>query len=75
MTGVDESVTREQVEGLTSLLKKYSGVFSKNELDLGETPLSKHRIDTGDTRPIKQTLRKQPFHLLEKIDKLQTWWW
>jgi len=44
-------------------------VFSKNELDLGETPLAKHQIDTGDTRPIRQTLRKQPFHLLDKIDE------
>jgi len=57
MTGIDGSVTREQTEGLTKLLRRYSDVFSKNELDLGETSLAKHRIDTGDARPIKQTLR------------------
>jgi len=43
-------------------------VFSKNEFDFGETPLAKHRIDTGDARPIRQTPRKQSFHLLDKID-------
>jgi len=69
MMGIDGSVTPEQAESLTGRLKKYSDVFSRNELDLGETPLAKHRIDTGDTRPIKQTLRKQPFHLLDKIDE------
>jgi len=69
MTGIDGSVTREQAEGFTSLLKRYSDVFSKNELDLRETPLAKHPIDTGDARPIKKTLRKQPFHQLEKIDE------
>jgi len=69
MTGIDESVTSEQADGLTSLLKKYSDVFSRNELDLGVMPLAKHRIYTGDTRPIRQTLRKQPFHLLKKIDE------
>jgi len=69
MTGIDGNVTSEQAEGLTGLLKKYSDVFSRNELDLGMTPLAKHRINTGDTRPVRQTLRKQPFQLLEKIDE------
>jgi len=69
MTEKDESVTSEQAEGLTRLLNRYSDVFSKNELDLGVTPLAKHRIVTKDTRPLRQTLRKQPFHLLEKKDE------
>jgi len=49
------------------ILQRYSDVFLEGELDLGETPLVKHRIDTGDARPIRQTLRRQPFHLLDKI--------
>jgi len=48
-------------------LRKYLDVFSKGELDLGETPLAKHRIDTGEARPMRQTLRREPFHLLNKI--------
>jgi len=69
MTGINGSVTGKQAKGLTKLLRRYSDVFSKNELDLGETPLAKHQIDTGDARPLRQTLRKQPFHLLDKIDE------
>jgi len=65
MTGIDGSVNREQAEGLAELLKRYSDVFFKNELDLGKTPLAKSRIDTGDTRPVRQTLRKQIFYLLD----------
>jgi len=36
---------------------------------LGKTSLAAHQIDTGDARPIRQTLRRQPFHLLDKIDE------
>jgi len=66
--GIDGSVTEEQKQQLVEILKKYSDVFSKGELDLGETPLAKHRINTGDARPMRQTLRRQPFYLLDKID-------
>jgi len=33
------------------------------------THLTDHRIDTGDHRPIRQPLRRQPFQHLEVIDK------
>jgi len=66
--GIDGSVTEEQKLRLVDMLKRYSDVFSKGELDLGETRLAKHRIDTGDARPMRQTLGRQPFHLLDKID-------
>jgi len=35
---------------------------------LGETPLGLHRIDTGDARPVRQTLHCQPYDLVPKID-------
>jgi len=66
--GIDGSVTEEKQRQLVDILQRYSDVFSKGELDLGETPLAKHRIDTGDARPMRQRLMRQPFHLLEKID-------
>jgi len=49
-------------------MNKYSDIFSKSEFDLGETPLGIHRIDTGDARPVRQTLRRQPYDLVPKID-------
>jgi len=50
-------------------LREYADVFSKGELNLGETSLAAHQIDTGDARPMRQTLRRQPHHLLDKIDE------
>jgi len=50
-------------------LREYADVFSTGELDLRETSLAAHRIDTGDSMPMRQTLKRQPFHLLDKIDE------
>jgi len=53
---------------LERLNNKYSDIFSRSEFDLGKTPLGLHRIDTGDTCPVRQTLRRQPYDLVLKID-------
>jgi len=66
--GIDGSVTEEQERWLIDTLRRYFDVFSKGELDLGEAPLANHRIDTGDARLMRQTLKRQSIHLLEKID-------
>jgi len=69
LDGVDGSVTEPQRAELARTLREYADVFSTGELDLGETSLAAHRIDTGNANPIRQTLRRQPFHLLDKIDE------
>ena len=69
---VDCSVDRGVKERLRSLLSRYGDVFSKDEYDLGDANLVKHTIDTGQNRPIKQQLRRQPVHLLDKIDEQVT---
>jgi len=66
--GIDGSITKKQERPLVDTLRRYSDVFSKGKLNLGETPLAKHRIDTGDARPMRQMWRREPFHLLDKID-------
>ncbi len=43
-------------------------MFSKDEYDLGRTPLMTHTIDTGDARPIRQGLRRHPQAYLDVID-------
>jgi len=68
LEGIDNSVTDEQLNRLKDTLRRYADVFSKGKLDLEETLLAKHRIDTGDARPMRPTLRRQPFHLLDNID-------
>jgi len=57
----------ERLEAI-ELLHRYQDVFSKNEYDLGRTPLTEHHIDAGDARPIKQGLRRQPQTILPVID-------
>lgn len=43
------------------MLIDYSKVFSTNEYDIGNFTAIEHCIDTGDSQPIKQRLRRKPF--------------
>jgi len=69
LEGLDTGVSDAQRAELMNTLREYADVFSTGELDLGETSLAAHRIDTGDSMPMRQTLKRQPFHLLDKIDE------
>ena len=55
------------VANVTWLLSEFADVFSKGDGDLGRTDLVKHRIETGDARPIRQRLRRQPACNQEEI--------
>jgi hypothetical protein len=71
---VDEKITDEQKNKLRELLSKYSTAFSFGEWDLGCTNLIRHEIDTGDAKPCRQRLRRQPpshdLIIKEQIDTL-----
>ena len=54
---------------LRLLLWKYNHVFSKNENDIGWTDLVTHTINTGDSRLIRQQLRRHPPVHQQVIDK------
>jgi len=54
---------------LKQLLEEFSDVFSKGESDLGRTDVCKHRIDTGDSAPVRQPLRRQPHVYKAVIDE------
>jgi hypothetical protein len=59
----DPQVTEEEREQLRPLLLKYREVFSQTEFDLGQTGLIRHRIETGESRPIRQPMRRfLPLH-------------
>jgi len=74
ISGTDESLPTEQRGALEQLLIKYSNVFSKGDHDLGCATAVKHRIDTGSSRPIRQSLRRQPPHYVAEIDRqLEEW--
>jgi hypothetical protein len=71
MARVDPQVAKEGRDQIHSLLMRYRDVFSQSEYDLGQTGLIRHRIETGDARPIRQSLRRFPPLHLEAI-KQQT---
>ena len=60
----------EEKELIQLVLCQYATIFSKCDSDLGLTTLVEHRIDTGDTRPIKQPPRKVSMAFAEEEKKL-----
>ena len=66
---VDSELTREEQERVKKLLVKYQDCFMEPDGKLGKTSLVKHKIDTGDSTPIKQRFRNPPVHLREQVDK------
>ena len=72
--GIDTAVYTEQRAELEQLLKKHHDVFSKGDHDLGCATAVKHHIDTGNSRPVRQSLRRQPPHYVAEIDQqLREW--
>jgi len=62
---VDKSVSDEDQRRLVSLLTEYSSAFSKDENDLGWTDVITHAIDTGDSKLVRQPLRRHsPAHMV-----------
>ena len=57
-----EHLSEQHVCELRSFLLEFQDVFAKSDHDLGRTGLVKHTIDTGDSRPVKQPLRRVPIH-------------
>ena len=55
-----ERLTPEEKTKFNSLLRKYAGVFSQHDFDLGYSNAVKHTIHTGDTPPIRQRYRSLP---------------
>lgn len=60
---VEVEVTREQKQQIEQLLKENQEVFSLSGQPLGRTELVQHEIKTGNETPIKQHVRRPPFHL------------
>ena len=66
---VDSSVDDEKRSELLTLLTEFSGTFSRGEKDLGWTDVVTHSIDTGDSRPVRQPLRRHPPAHLDAIQQ------
>ena len=57
-----------------NFLCEYQDVFARSSGDLGCSNTVQHRIDTGETQPIKQAPRRVPIHkrkvVKEEVDKM-----
>ncbi|CAG2229869.1 unnamed protein product [Mytilus edulis] len=55
-----EKLGHGQMDKVTELLLEFKLLFAASDLDLGQTNIVKHKIDTGATRPIKHPPRRTP---------------
>ena len=62
-------LNNEQKGKIRKLLMQYRTILSTSDHDVGCTPLVEHTIDTGNHRPIRQPLRRQPFQHQAYIDE------
>ena len=64
-----EGMNGSQQKQVAHLLNKYSSVFSETDDDIGRTGVLRHKIPTADARPIKQPLRRVPYHMQKEMDE------
>ena len=64
-----QGLSNEQCSQIAKLLIKHESTFSENDEDLGRTGIIRHKIPTGNARPIKQPLRRLPVHMHTEADK------
>jgi len=68
-------LTSEQRAKVEALLIQHRGILSVSEHDIGRTQLVEHRIDTGDARPIRESLRVRLFSMLSLLRKKPSVCW
>ena len=64
------TLTPTEHSQLSSLVVEFSDLFVLDNSELGKTSLVSHRIDTGDSPPIKQPPRRLPFSLRQHVSQL-----
>jgi len=62
-------LTYTEAKQVYKLLTEYSTLFAESDMDLGRTNIIKHKIDTGDAKPVKHPLRRTPAKMSSEIDK------
>ncbi len=64
-----EGMNNNDKKQIAKLLCKYAHVFSETDNNLGRTGIIKHKIPTGDARPIKQPPRRVPGNMGAEVDE------
>ena len=62
-----ERWSEDQQQAAKNLLCGYSGIFSKDDLDLGKCNILKHDIKLTDHQPFKERYKRNPPHLFEEV--------
>ena len=70
LSKIDNSVPENVKHSLKSLLTEYVDAFSTSENEMSVTDVIMHNIDTGNSRPFRQSLRPQPKALREESEPL-----
>lgn len=63
-------LTEEQKTILENKLLQYRDVFSDENGSIGRTNVVRHKINTGDSPPIRQKVRRIPMHLQKEVDSV-----
>ena len=69
MQTLPEELTEPQRQAIQQLFERYEDVMSKSDLDVGETHLIEHRVQTGAHPPIRQPLRRHPTAYNDAVDE------
>lgn len=60
---------KSQHKELRNILVKFQDVFSRGKGDLGRVGITKHRIDVGDAKPIRQPTKVLPVAEGQEADR------
>ena len=64
-----QHLTTTQSAELAKLLIEFKDTFAKDDFDLGHFTQIKHRIDTGNSAPVREKMRRTPFGFEEEEEK------
>ena len=67
-----QHLSGHQKEELEMLISDYVVIFAINSSELSMTNVVEHHINTGDSPPVQQQVRKIPFALRAKVDELSS---
>lgn len=70
LTSASQTLTTTEQQRMKKLILQYRDVFECENGRSGRTKIVKHRIDTGDARPIRQTPRRLPQVKREEAEQI-----
>lgn len=64
-----KDLTLKQCKQIAKLLIKHETMLSATDEDLGRTRIIRHKIPTGNAKPIKQPIRRMPVHMQDEASR------